>query len=155
MISRFRRYIDNVGMPSFLGNAALLAYLIYIHISTATSNASGLVFELVFVLPLAIAGLLGPLLVLGPLVRHARTTMRFASMITLVILGWIVARVFLNVQMPVFVFPTVIFLVFLSFGLTFWVISDRRVFTERGSQRVVERAVRKIPAEHEHRSFDD
>lgn len=155
MVARFRRYIDNVGMPHFLGNAALLAFLVYLHANTAASSASGRAFVLVFVLPLAIAGLFGPMLMLGFLVKHAGASMRFASMITYVIVGWIVLRMILKVQMPVYVFPAVIFLVFLSFGLTFWVISDRRVFTEKGSQRVVERAIRKVPGDGQHRLTEE
>lgn len=139
MIARFRRYIDNVGWPYFIGNGLVLVYLMSIHVSIARSSAGAMAFELAIALPLAVAGLFGPLLMLGFLVRHASRSIRAARLFGFVVVAWIAANYLTSVQLPFWLFIVVLFLMFLSFGLHFWVISDPRVLTTKGFERVLAR----------------
>ena len=140
MLTRFRRYIDNVGLGWFLANAAVLAYLLYLHLSIALSSSTGAAIEIVIVLPLTLVGLFGPRLILGFLVARPAGSMRVARVLSYAIVAWVVIRMTTNAVFPMYVFPLLVLAIFLSFELSFWVISDPRVFTERGINKVIDRA---------------
>ena len=139
MFTRFQRYIDNVGLHWFLANLVLLGYLMYVHISIAMSSAGGAILEVVIVLPIALIGLVGPWLILGFLVARPNGSLRVARLCSYAIFVWIALQIFAKVTLPLYVFPLIMLAVFLSFGITYWVISDPRLLTDRGLQRQYKR----------------
>jgi len=157
MISRFRRYILNVGPLPLVLNMSLLAYLIWIQIRMALSGPEGLLLSLVITLPSAVFGLLGPRLVRGWLLRHAGTILRMTRIMTRLILFALVGIFLAKVNVPGWVFVLLLPFVFLTHGLTFWIISDPLLYTERGYNAELEgimQMVNQRAAEHEAQRAD-
>ncbi|MAY75645.1 MAG: hypothetical protein CMJ31_13200 [Phycisphaerae bacterium] len=133
MIARIRRYYLNLGPFGATWNLLVLAYLTWLAVRS-TASAAALV-----IIPCALAGLFLPRLFLTSLIPHASRVLQttrfavFAIIVTVALLHFgVVAR-------SVVIYLALTFLAYTIVGVTFWLISDERIMTDRGSTLALKR----------------
>lgn len=134
MITRYRHYIRNIGPGRAISNTLLLCIFVYIVVraSMGASNSFVTVFSLALVSIPVIIGLSAPLLFLGLCVRRQSQTMQLIRVLQFFVFAALVVLLVAKPPVPWWGWLSMMGVVSLLHGLSFWFLSDRRVLTERG-----------------------
>lgn len=128
-MARLKRYFLNLGPGWAIYNLAVLAYIIYN--ASSLSGPAAIVFIAVFLM-----GLLVPRLVIGLLVAHATPVLKACQTVFILCIVVLVLSYTGVLAMHPLAWLGTLFVIALVNGINFWVMSDQRILTHRGSERL-------------------
>ncbi|MEO1534955.1 MAG: hypothetical protein AAFS11_05275 [Planctomycetota bacterium] len=131
MVGNVRRYVENVGPLTSLLNAGFLAWILYFHFRLASQSPGQMLLWVLFVLPVVLLGLFGPLLIRSLLARNAGRVLKAYRYVSAGVVIVIILSLTGNMPQNLWLFLAFIGVVFACHGVTFWTLSHPSVYTQR------------------------
>lgn len=128
-MNRIKHYIRNTGPLTGAINLAVLAYFIYLAFASLATIAA------IIVIPITVAGLLGPALLLPLLRPRASKALRITRALTLAAALTLILIITGVIAAPPLIFIAIAAVFTIAIGTDFWILSDPAITTSRALDR--------------------